>query len=321
MTIESRICLNDGRPINECEKDLEAGKTQFFVISPRFMNVDIRIIIDLTIGEIDLYMSSNDDTFVVTTNGTYNFHDIYLDSKYHWIHDDQGDVLITPLKRNIEATSQTYKITDQKIEHAALASHITLTERNNLLRVFNIKNRLVITLPHLIHELGKTRFFIAIRSSKHNAATKGLIYFRQDQNHIDLFVFFSVFFSCFFLFLAVCVVIWKTKQAADMRRARHRHVVEMFNMAQRPYSTVIFDITQKTQKSHKSSKKQKPFVNYNPVAVEMTSDNLAAVCTILVQLPGGKKRTTICLASSLIHCTRPNIFLNKPQQRIEQQDV
>jgi hypothetical protein len=43
---------------------------------------------------------------------------------------------------------------------------------------------------------------------------------RQDQLHIDLFVFFSVFFSCFFLFLSVVVVIWKVKQTADMRRAR-----------------------------------------------------------------------------------------------------
>jgi hypothetical protein len=47
-----------------------------------------------------------------------------------------------------------------------------------------------------------------------------IFFHRQDQLHIDLFVFFSVFFSCFFLFLSVCVVMWKVKQAADLRRAR-----------------------------------------------------------------------------------------------------
>jgi hypothetical protein len=40
----------------------------------------------------------------------------------------------------------------------------------------------------------------------------GSIFFRQDQLHIDLFVFFSVFFSAFFLFLAACGIAWKFKQ-------------------------------------------------------------------------------------------------------------
>lgn len=66
----------------------------------------------------------------------------------------------------------------------------------------------------------------------------GTVFFRQDQLHIDLFVFFSVFFSCFFLFLAACVVAWKAKQAADVRRARRRHVVEMLHMAKRPFASV-----------------------------------------------------------------------------------
>jgi hypothetical protein len=315
------MCFNDAKSIDECQKHLEPGKTQFFVISPRFMNVDIRIIIDVTDGEVDLHMSSNDDTFVITPNATSGFHDIYLDSKYHWVHDDlETPLLITPMKRNMEATSQTYKIIDRPASDGALVTHITLMHGNSLLRVSNMKNRLIITLPHVIHELGKTRFFIAIRGSANAVATAGLIYFRQDQNHIDLFVFFSVFFSCFFLFLAVCVVIWKAKQAADMRRARQRHVVEMLNMAQRPYSSVMLEVTSNSENSPKISTRSKP--NYIPVAIEMTSDNLAAVYTLFVRLPGGeKKRGAVCLASTLTSHTKNNGFLNKPRLRIAQQDV
>lgn len=313
------MCFNDAKPLNECEKSLETGKTQFFVISPRFMNVDIRILIDVTEGEIDVHMSSNDDSFVVLSNSTSGFHDIYLDSKYHWLHQDPlNQYLITPTKRNKESTSQTYKIIDKKESEDDLVTHINVMQANSLLRVFNVKNRLVITLPHIIHELGKTRFFIAIRSSANTIKTAGQIYFRQDQNHIDLFVFFSVFFSCFFLFLSVCVVLWKAKQAADIRRARQRHVVEMLNMAQRPYSYVFLDVTQNDQNSPTGRSKNSS--HYIPVATEITSDNIASVCTLIVRLPGCRKRRSICLASTLIYNTK-NIFPSKHQMRFAQQNV
>jgi hypothetical protein len=81
----------------------------------------------------------------------------------------------------------------------------------------------------------------------------------QDQLHIDLFVFFSVFFSCFFLFLSgtriitlgscilntnvflfvyltgflffpACVVLWKLKQMGDLRRARNRKQLFKFSV-------------------------------------------------------------------------------------------
>jgi hypothetical protein len=54
----------------------------------------------------------------------------------------------------------------------------------------------------------------------------------------------------------------------------------------------------------------------------MTSDNLAAVYTLFVRLPGGeKKRGVMCLASTLTSHTKNNGFLNKPRLRIAQQDV
>lgn len=55
-------------------------------------------------------------------------------------------------------------------------------------------------------------------------------------NGFDLFVFFSVFFSCFFLFLSVCVLLWKVKQFLDFRREQRRHIQEMTKMASRPFA-------------------------------------------------------------------------------------
>lgn len=224
------MCINDARPIEDCEQTLDAGNTQFFQIQPRFLNVDIRIMIDVTEGEVDLLMSPNDDSFIVNANKSTGYHDILLDAKYQWLQqnydEDPNDAanftpIITAGKRPEGFGSpQVFRVTDRMANDAALSTYITLRQQNSLLRVFGIKNRLVITLPQHIHNLSGTKFFIAIRAVNHAIFTTGMIYFRQDQLHIDLFVFFSVFFSCFFLFLAVCVVIWKAKQAADMRRAR-----------------------------------------------------------------------------------------------------
>ncbi len=144
--------------------------------------------------------------------------------------------------------SVEYTVMDRYAD-GRLATYITITERNTFLFVRNLTNRLVLTLPQDKHELGQTKFHIALRAVDppqpeiYGRAAYGMIFFRQDQLHIDLFVFFSVFFSCFFLFLAACVVAWKTKQAADVRRARRRHVVEMLHMAKRPFAsaTILYE--------------------------------------------------------------------------------
>lgn len=127
----------------------------------------------------------------------------------------------------------------------------------------------------------------------------GIVFSRQDQLHIDLFVFFSVFFSCFFLFLAACVVAWKAKQAADVRRARRRHVVEMLHMAKRPFASVTVNLNARP--------KPKKCAHYDlrPVAIEPTGDGVAAVATVFVSLPGGQSPAMkLALASSLILLAR-----------------
>ena len=211
-----------------------------------------------------------------------------------------------------------------------LTTYVTLNQCNTLLRLFGLKNRLVLTLPQNVHNLSGTRFFIALRAANNAPATYGLLFFRQDQLHIDLFVFFSVFFSCFFLFLAVCVVAWKAKQAADMRRARRRHVVEMLHMAQRPFSMVTLDVSpDNTNESPTAQNRRKLSIsrsknisqkkeNYVPVAIEPTFDNVAAISTVFIRLPG-MKRNPVCLGSSLIVLPKNNIFLNKPPSRVSQQ--
>lgn len=203
----------------------------FVAVNPRYMNVDIRVIVDVTQGAVDLFLSPNDSAFVVSVNSSTGAHTVELDPSYYKqpyrkmpTFDDQ-----VPEKRRLTLYFDKTEYTFADYIAKDLATYITVDRRNIVLRVRKIKHRLVLTLPQNVHDLTHTKFYIIIRArpSLTGQASAGIIFFRQDQLHIDLFVFFSVFFSCFFLFLAACVVAWKAKQAADVRRARRRHVVEV----------------------------------------------------------------------------------------------
>lgn len=339
ITVESKMCF-DAKTIDECKKPspLKPGQTVFFVVQPRFMNVDIRIIVDVTQGELDLYMSPQDDSFVVLTNQTTNQHDIFLDHRYLWFGEENDEliepIVINPTKYEPDNSTAVLKSYERREvrqyfrphihdcnprrlkgfsvldRHAKdLSTYVTLHKCNTLLRVYGLKNRLVLTLPQTAHNLSATRFFIALKASN-GPASYGLVFFRQDQLHIDLFVFFSVFFSCFFLFLAVCVVAWKTKQAADVRRARRRHVVEMLHMAKRPFASITILVgpvadspTQHRRRGRSSktlSQQQSQLPDIRPIAIEPTADGSAAVGTVLIRLPGkAKSPVSLALGSSL----------------------
>lgn len=334
ITVESKMCF-DAKTIDECKKPqpLKNGQTTFFVIQPRFMNVDIRIIVDVTSGELNLYMSPQEDALVVETSSETSHHNIYFDSKYTWFADYNSE-LIEPISiarksssifsnhqfdGNFSFTNNRRFLPDvthdcsplnlnslfvKDVHAKELSTYVTLNKCNTMLRVYNLKNRLVITLPQHTHNLSSTRFYIALRATN-GPASYGLVFFRQDQLHIDLFVFFSVFFSCFFLFLAVCVVVWKAKQAADVRRARLRHVVEMLHMARRPFASINLSVANTgtpqphTRRALRGNSSKHINAGLRPIAVEMTADNSAAVCTVFVRLPGAGK-SNIALASALV---------------------
>lgn len=338
----------DAKTFDECKKPapLKAGQTVFFVVQPRFMNVDIRIIVDVTQGELNFYMSPQEDALVVLQEESTGIHEVFLDKKYAWFADHNSDLIeelsIDPRPSppfSHHGFDSNITLSHSRIPGAThdcsplnlnglfvkdvrakdLSTYVTLDKCNTMLRVYNLKNRLVLTLPQNIHNLSSTRFFIALKASN-GPASYGLVFFRQDQLHIDLFVFFSVFFSCFFLFLAVCVVVWKAKQAADIRRARLRHVVEMLHMAKRPFATVQLAVSHSgmsgsgnttntpTQLRRRpgrgySSKHQtvRTLPDIRPVAVEPTADNLAAITTVFVRLPGKTKSpVSIALGTALV---------------------
>lgn len=231
------------------------GRTVFFSAQPKFTNVDIRVTIDVTFGEVEVYVSNSHDTFIVEVDRQTGVHTIKIEDEATSATASRGEKevpLAPPSPMKVFANSSSALLgtlqstksqgTDREVREErteGLITYITVWKPQTVLIVRSVRDRVVITFPHEVHSLKSSRFYIALRgvgTETHNGESQGLLFLRQDQAHIDLFVFFSVFFSCFFLFLSVCVLLWKVKQFLDFRREQRRHIQEMTKMASRPFA-------------------------------------------------------------------------------------
>lgn len=241
-------------------RNLPKGRTVFFAAQPKFTNVDIRVTIDVTFGEVEVYVSNSHDTFIVEVDLHTGIHAIKIeDESAARCGASGGDKETPPSPMKVFANSSSSlggpmppntplqlhakpQGADREVREAkteGLISYITVWKPQTVLIVRGVRDRVVITFPHEVHSLKSSRFYIALRgvgTEERQGESQGLLFLRQDQAHIDLFVFFSVFFSCFFLFLSVCVLLWKIKQFMDFRREQRRHIQEMTKMASRPFA-------------------------------------------------------------------------------------
>ncbi|XP_072409475.1 multiple epidermal growth factor-like domains protein 8 [Chiloscyllium punctatum] len=134
----------------------------------------------------------------------------------------------------------------------------------------------------------------------------------------------DVFFSCFFLFLSVCVLLWKLKQFVNFQQEHRRHIQEMNKMASRPFAHLAVYLEPDPEllllplrhqlghrlKAHRSPDGgllpqllglAQPGFRVGPITLEPTDDGMAAVATLMCQLPGGPLAPNrACLGSALV---------------------
>ncbi|XP_038850701.1 multiple epidermal growth factor-like domains protein 8 [Salvelinus namaycush] len=233
-------------------RNLHKGSTVFFAAQPKFTNVDIRVTIDVTFREVEVYVSNSHDTFIVEVDLHTGIHAIKIEDEsaarggasggdketppspmkvYANSSSSLGGPMLpnTPLQLHAKPQGADREVREAKTE--GLISYITVWKPQTVLIVRGV--RVVITFPNEVHSLKSSRFYIALRgvgTDERRGEFQGLLFLRQDQAHIDLFVFFS----CFFLFL--CVLLWKIKQFMDFHREQRRHIQEMTKMASRPFA-------------------------------------------------------------------------------------
>ncbi|XP_074713784.1 LOW QUALITY PROTEIN: multiple epidermal growth factor-like domains protein 8 [Strix uralensis] len=291
MAVEQEYCLDPTSQSNCFHQPqlqhLGPGRTVLFGVQPKFTNVDIRITLDVTFGGVDLFVSTAYDTFAVDVDPATGRHVVRLQTPH-----PAGAANATRLREE---------------RAAGLVTYLTVREAAAALVVRGVRDRLVLTYPHALHPLKSSRFYLLLLGvgGPRGGPSQGLLFFRQDQAHIDLFVFFSVFFSCFFLFLALCVLLWKAKQGLDARHEQRRHLQEMSKMASRPFAkvTVCFERGAPPGPPHRrpAAAPAHPLPGAGPVTLEPTEDGVAAVATLLLQLPGGPRGPhRAALASALV---------------------
>ena len=355
MMVNSDYCLDDEHSLpfqpDFCalHTPIIPGQVAFFAVQPKFMNVHIRVNVDMMEGEVDVILTSNSQLFIVESNQSSFLHNIRLDEQQFDLHLNPGEPegsqppltgypsiarLLSHSRGSFRSRRTKERVFSLRVSRAeGLSTFVSLHNPQEVLLVRNVQNRLIISIPELDHDLRSSKFYLLIYGSEAGKSDKiiGNIFFRQDQLHIDLFVFFSVFFSCFFLFLSFCVVAWKFKISVDTRSARRRQVAEMTIMAQRPFASqfVMIDRSEDPNTSRlfcssspatarKKGKKlwlgRQIIASEHPassvhelllpqqssetfgvtaISVETTSDAKAAVTSLLVQMPGHQRRLQV----------------------------
>ena len=355
MMVNSDYCLDDEHSLpfqpDFCalHTSVTPGRVAFFAVQPKFMNVHIRVNVDIMEGEVDVILTSNSQLFLVENNQSSFLHNIRLDEQQFDLDLNPRELstldhdltsypsiarLLSPSRGQLRSRRTKERVFSLRVSRAeGLSTFASLENPGEVLLVRNLQNRLIISIPELEHDLRSSKFYLLIVGGGETGTSDkivGNIFFRQDQLHIDLFVFFSVFFSCFFLFLSFCVVAWKFKISVDTRSARRRQVAEMTIMAQRPFATQFVMIdrsedpntrfcsaspasTRKKGKKHSWLGRQiiasehpassvhelllpqqsSDTAGVTAISVETTSDQRAAVTSLLVQMPGNQRRLQV----------------------------
>nr|XP_033770020.1 multiple epidermal growth factor-like domains protein 8 isoform X2 [Geotrypetes seraphini] len=338
ISVEQEYCF-DPTSQNNCFhepniQNLPMGRTVFFGVQPKFTNVDIRITVDVTFGAVDTFISTSYETFSIDVDKVTGVHTVRILQRHSDRDEASGAIPRNATSRPTTERQRVERIRDERT--TGLITYITVSHQQTVLIVRDVKDRVVITYPHELHALKSSRFYILLlgaggKSNGNASESQGLLFFRQDQAHIDLFVFFSVFFSCFFLFLSVCVLLWKVKQFLDLRREQRRHLQEMTKMASRPFAklTVYLEpdtelvylpsrgrllprLRQDVPYHHHHFRRSEPLLSHlmgfsytnfrvGPITLEPTDDGMAGVATVFFQLPGGiQAPNRACLGSALV---------------------
>lgn len=92
------------------------------------MNVDIRIVVDVTQGEVNVFMSTHEDTYLAFPNSS-----LILDEKY---------------RQHYNGSRRTDD-TILEMDASGLRTYITIRQPKTILAVRGLKDRLVITLPEV----------------------------------------------------------------------------------------------------------------------------------------------------------------------------
>nr|XP_026689374.1 multiple epidermal growth factor-like domains protein 8 isoform X2 [Ciona intestinalis] len=229
--------------------EMKAGSTILFALHPKFLNVDMRLIVEVSSGTVDIFISDSDSVFRIVEDSTFE-QKVEISASHNNSLQDRR--IERSVLNNSNSDGSLHDNHVMYLNTSGFNSYTTIAP-NKVLHVQNLQNMLVVSFPHSQYNFETGIFYVVIlsRELRYEASNKsvlektssGRLLFRQDQTRVDLFVFFSVFFSCFFLFLSICVVAWKIRQAVAAQRNLLAHHIQLQHMASRPFACIYLYIS------------------------------------------------------------------------------
>lgn len=263
---------------------LSPEKTDFFVVSPDYKNVDIRLIIDVLVGDMDIYLTDSKKIFKVDVSKTNSTHMLRIEP--------------VPSFRRRRSLDNIRRI------QASKDLVITYTEYGGgVLHVSDVKKRLIVTVRHNAHNLSNKRFYIALSAINKTTNSQALIYYRQDLPRINLLLFFLVLTVILLLILSGFILGWKIRADYAQQRVMQQQRIQMDTMARRPLA--MYKLRCERNEDIETLRRRKRRNRYKlphitPLAVQNTEDNHAAIVTSMIQFPGNELSPwNIHLASGL----------------------
>lgn len=353
LSVDTTQCFEFGNSLKTCSdgKEIvrsEDNQTISFEITPNYRNLNIRVLIGIQTGFIDVICSIRSSNFLIRNDQKIYYEDQSLtdiepiirdydltneDLNFGILYSDPSEIVIL---RNLSSNHRlTILISPTNIDFTQDNLRCLLVDQP-----LSRKLSLDLTDPYSPSILTNSTSFslsdyraiyLTTSSSSSPIRTNGFIKIYQSRMNIDLFVFFSVFFSSFFLFLSIGICFWKVKFAYEIHRRRRTLKHEYHKRMARPFAKIQLLIKPSTVTSNdqensqqlnspvESSSVEIPLllpstrtdIDYSShvVAVEPLRDQTNCYTTLLFHLPGDlSTQYRLCAGTTLAQL--PNDYSN-----------
>jgi len=256
LSTDSLHCFEYPNSIRSCWNGNEMirtddNRTISFEITPSYRNLNIRVLIGIEFGFADVICSVRNANFLVLTdNRVYyefqsliteepNFREFNLtdeDLNFGIFYSNPTDIIIV---RNLSFEHRlTILVSSNQIDFSQENFRCLIVDRptqevrsDDLFDPkFPPSSKFSLSDYRAIH--------LSTSSARISSSTNGFIRIYQSRMNIDLFVFFSVFFSSFFLFLSIGICFWKVKFAYELHRRRRTIKHEYHKRMARPFAKI-----------------------------------------------------------------------------------
>ncbi|CAF0729478.1 unnamed protein product [Adineta steineri] len=325
LTTDTIQCFEYGNTLKSCSNGNEIIKSEdngtiLFEITPSYRNLNIRVLIGIENGFVDVICSIRNANFLVLNDHRVYYehqsltdiepiirdYDLtYEDLNFGLLYSDPSDIIIL---RNLSSRHRlTLLISPANIDFTQDNLRCLLVDQPlSRIRSSDLFDPIHQSISFSLSDY--RAIHLTTGSLYSSIKTHGFIKIYQSRMNIDLFVFFSVFFSSFFLFLSIGICFWKVKFAYEIHRRRRTLKHEYHKRMARPFakiqlfikpSTIISNDEENFQQLSSpvvSSSVDIPLllpstrtdIDYSPhvVSVEPLRDQNNCYTTLLFHLPG-----------------------------------